>query len=790
VALAFGDVLGLGLSVIRRPDPASLILLNLAAAAGCLTAFWVGRRSGGIRLRVEPLLMLGFVAWGGLTLGVRGGVRSLAACSAEIGARSPTVATGILLNFVPPRSPVGDGSTDRGLVRSGLGQVTLLSGGRRCTLPDVRIFVRSSERSYRAGSHVIARGVWGTAGRGVLPRASRSYGWIGSVTLEETTPGPATSLRSTVRAGLARWRGRLSERLETRLSARTASIGKALLLADRATLRPEIRDTFVNAGIVHLLAISGLHIGLVAAALVWLIGLRVPGPRRLTGAAWLITFYVVLIGLPPSAVRAALTFWGYALAVRRGRPARVADVAALAATMAILAEPLIVLDPGFQLSFAGFAGVVIGARARPAWFGRLHRRLRSPARALLVSGAAFVATAPIAAAHFDRLVIASIPASPVATVLVALALPAMTLTALAPPPFYGLFAGAAEVLVAALIWVASAFAALPFRWAGPSVAVGTWLTFASFLALAADRVGRRRGAGVLATAAVLSIGSLAPGVRAALSRGTTLVCTLDVGQGDAAVVRTGEGRWLVFDAGPGPAPSAAGVRASDRNRFMADAGARVVVPFLQRHGARAIELLAVSHPHLDHFGGSAALLDAYPVRTVIDPAVPEPSPAYLGFLERTMIERTRWVGVAAGDRLRVDDVEIEVLWPVDPGAGDANEGSLGFVLTSGSFRYLNTGDAPVAVERAILDRWRGAFEPVDVLKLGHHGSHTSSALEWLRATRPQIAVISAGSGNRYGHPHAATLARVDSAGVQQVWRTDQEGTLCIEVRPDGWEIRR
>ena len=238
---------------------------------------------------------------------------------------------------------------------------------------------------------------------------------------------------------------------------------------------------------------------------------------------------------------------------------------------------------------------------------------------------------------------------------------------------------------------------------------------------------------------------------------------------------------------------------------MSDQGAAVVVPFLRRHGARAIELLAISHPHLDHFGGTAALFDAFPVRAVVDPAVREPSAAYLGFLERTLREPARWMSASAGDRFRVDDVEIDVLWPTDVAGLGANEGSLSFVLRIGEadgpdgdpraedesgrapFVYVNTGDAPQEVEAAILSRRDGPPD-ADLLKVGHHGSHTSSALAWLRATRPEIAVISAGRGNRYGHPHAVTLARLDSARVGRVWRTDRDGTLCIEVREDGWHV--
>ena len=607
-------------------------------------------------------------------------------------------------------------------------------------------------------------------------------GWIGGATLEPLeVPANAVGPRGLGRR-IIEWRAGLLARLDARLAPEHRAIGKALLLADRSTLDPATREAFVGAGIIHLLAISGLHVGLIGASLSWLIGLRVRGPRRLLYAAACTSAYVCLIGAPPSAVRAALMFWGWALAFRRARPARISDLAALAATLAILADPLIVTDPGFQLSFAGFTGVVFGGRVPlPRWLST--RRLRGIGRALAVSCGAFLVTAPIAAFHFDRIVIASIPASVVAGAVVGLALPALALTLVLPWGLWVLFAGAADVALGCLAAIASFFAGLPLSWAGPGLGPRAWAVAAALVALALDRT-RARAASASSRSGRAGITVAWPLVRAGLERGTALVCTLAVGQG-AAVVRTGAGRWLVFDAGPGSAFRTAGTAPGPP---MADAGSRVVVPFLRRMGARTVELFAISHPHLDHYGGAAAVFEALRVRRVLDPGVPEPSSSYLAFLERLQMEGATWHAPRAGDRLRIDDVELEILWPEGPAGSDANEGSLSFRLTVGGFRYVNTGDAGVEVEREILEHLAPLRPETDLLKLGHHGSRTSSSVEWLKATQPEIAVISAGTRNRYGHPHAVTLARLDSARVPRVWRTDLQGPLCVEVDARGWRI--
>jgi len=336
------------------------------------------------------------------------------------------------------------------------------------------------------------------------------------------------------------------------------------------------------------------------------------------------------------------------------------------------------------------------------------------------------------------------------------------------------------------VWIASLFASLPLSWSGPDLGLRAWLVVAASSALVLDRAKGRRGFGMLAVGGALAFAWAGPAVRGFGHRGEALICTLDVGQGDATVVRTGAGRWLVFDAGPGTGFGTDG--GSWGPRGSGEAGRRVVAPFLRAMGARTVELFALSHPHLDHFGGSAALFDEFRVRRVLDPGVPEPSTAYLGFLERVQEEGATWMAAQAGDRFTIDDVELEVLWPRGRVSQDANEGSLSFRLSVQGFRYINTGDAPILVELAILAGEKSAGLTTDLLKLAHHGSRTSTSLAWLRATRPELVVISLGVGNRYGHPHGVTLARLDSARVRRVWRTDLEGTLCITIDSHGWRI--
>jgi competence protein ComEC len=245
---------------------------------------------------------------------------------------------------------------------------------------------------------------------------------------------------------------------------------------------------------------------------------------------------------------------------------------------------------------------------------------------------------------------------------------------------------------------------------------------------------------------------------------------LDVGQGDGAVLRTPGGRWIVIDAGP----------AGERG----DAGRRVVAPFLERQGVRALAAIVVSHAHADHVGGVPALVGRFPVGVVIEPGGPVPDPAYIAFLGALDRDGIAWHPARSGERFTLDGVEFTVLHPSAEWAGwgeDVNEDSVVLLVRYGDFEALLTGDAGFAAEAML----RGKARRVDLLKVGHHGSRGSTGEELLDSLRPLAAVISVGR-NDYGHPSAETLARLDSRRVP-VLRTDRDGT--VSVTTDGTTMK-
>lgn len=781
-------------------------------------AFAAVRVEARYRVRGRSTLLAALaVGMTGTGLGLREGARAVASCAASLHSGDGVVVEGRLTTDLGPAVP-GLAATGAQWARLLLARAELAHRGRVCRLPRLSVRVLRPEAPRPAGHRVRVAGEWRRYGSGRRsgPRTPSHYGAVYGTLV----PHPPSARRRSAAAGaglLVAARARASRRLERLLPFDVAPASRALVLADRSELAPSVTRSFVDAGLAHLLAISGLHVGLLAAGVLWIAGLFLGTTARWVAAAIVTAGYVIWIGAPPAAMRASIVFAGWAAARIRGAPARLGDLLGWAGAASLIGSPLLLVHPGFQMSFAGVIGLWgggrVGARAAErlskldprSRAGRSVRRISGFARLLGASTGAFLLTAPLAVAHFGRIAPASVLSSLLGAPLVALALAGLFPALLLPEPIAILFAAGAVLPLRGLIGLSEGFARLPLHAAvSPPDAVG-WcalgLAAAGAIAMLSE-VRRVRARGLLALTAAVALWTAAPGVRALAGGRSTLLCTLAVGQGDAAVLRTRRGHWIVFDAGPGPGVAGAGISSAGGGRRFSsyDAGARVLVPFLRRHGARSVDLFVLSHPHLDHLGGAGSLLRAFPVRRVLDAGVPVPSTTYLRYLARLEEEGVRWLPARSGARLRLDEVEILVLAPSDSARGgpgpidtpDSNEVSMAVRVRIGAeFVYLNSGDAPARAEAEILSRWPADSLRADLLKLGHHGSRTSSSLAWISTTRPGVAVISSGAGNRYGHPHAATLARLDSAAVPSVWRTDRLGTLCVEVERDGeWRLRR
>ena len=569
-------------------------------------------------------------------------------------------------------------------------------------------------------------------------------------------PSPGARLRSSIaRASRALYGGR-------------APMVDALILGRRGGIDRTLQDRFAQSGLVHLLSISGFHVGVITA---WVFlacrALRVTRGKALGLAAAASVLYVAFLGWPAPATRAAAL--AVLLALSRIRQRRVEANALLLATClcVLLVDPWAIMDLGGWLS----AAALWGATTFSGW---TDRTLGASAwwRTLGSSVGATLATAPITAATLGAVAVVGIalnfPAIPVAAV----AVPGVLASLLIYPVSHGLaaaLAGGAGLALHLLELLATFGAAVPGGHSVGPAEPESALPWLVALGVSLWGMGRRNSlaeagrrwswaAAVVLWTSLLWVWAPRP---ANTGSGLTLHF-LDVGQGDGAAIRTPSGQWVVIDAGP-------------RGAYT-DAGRRVVVSFLAGQRVRELALLIVSHAHADHLGGVRSVLDRFPAGLVLEPGERVDDPLYYGFLDDLAAGPTPWHAARRGERFSLDGVQFTVLHP-DPvwdGWGeDVNEDSLVLLVEYGSFQALFAGDAGFPAEAEMRSR----APAVDLLKVGHHGSRGSTGDEWLDSLRPRAAIISVGQ-NKYGHPSAPALRRLRNHKVD-IWRTDRDGMVTV-----------
>jgi competence protein ComEC len=588
-------------------------------------------------------------------------------------------------------------------------------------------------------------------------------------------------------------RERAEEGLGRGMPAREAGLARGFVLGEDDDIDPRTEEDFRRAGLSHLLAVSGQNVTLLALlAMPLMAALGIPLRERLLWVLGLIVVYVPLAGAGPSIQRAGVMGAVGVLATLSGRRASRLYALLLALGITLAIDPGVAADIGWQLSFAAVTGIfLLAAPLREAIAARLGPGgwRRALAEGAAVTIAATLATAPLIAFHFETLSTTTLLANLLAMPAVA---PAMWLgmatAAFSQVPGLPLeLPNALNALLLGYIAQVAAWCGRP-SWAqvdirlGGAELAGCYLLIAA-AAMLALRLGRLRGLpvargrgggpaaprsggiatrrlrlGLAALAAMVLLAMLVrPGDDPAAARPTSglRVEVLDVGQGDAILLQPAGAAAVLVDGGP---------PGDDLARKLEDAG-------VERLGAAI-----VSHDQSDHIGGIEELLGHFPVARLVY--------ARLG---RQPLAAARAAGAvpmqaAAGTELRSGGLRLEVLWPPRelaaerlPGA-DPNQLALVLLVRWRDFSMLLTADAEA--EAVPLDPG-----PVDVLKVAHHGSDDAGLAGLLDRTRPQLAVISVGAGNSYGHPTATTLAILAGHGVRTL-RTDEDGTIEIDVERD------
>lgn len=610
----------------------------------------------------------------------------------------------------------------------------------------------------------------------VLRQVSTEEAWgrrvarTGAVALGTAWRAETGAWRCGVTGPLFAWRARVLARMH-HIGGAGGDLLEGIVLGDRRRLADTPADEdFRVLGLTHLVAVSGSHLALACAA-VAVVGGALRVPRRPLVLATLAAgaAYAAVTGMAFAALRSLMMLGVGSMGALSGR--RGDGIASLGAgVIAVLAvEPWSVYDIGLQLSVLAVGSLLLFGALATAWaeagVPRWGRTVAGPIALTLV---AQVVTVPVIASCFGMVSLLAPLANAYAGPMVSLALWAglagAVVVELVAPVGTWLMQSSAAVLQATA-WIAAWMASAP----GAAIAMGSgillvlvpvgaavtaWVVWPLPRSIAGARA-------VVASAVALTI---AAAVGPAGSRQASLV-VLDVGQGDAILLRDG-GRTMLVDGGPD--------EVSLRRA-------------LARHGVRRIDVLVLTHAHDDHTGGVPGLAQVADIGWTGYPAIDSDHFAWVDPRQGGASGFGDPRALAAGDTWRVGGTFVTVLWPPRECADElgTNDTSVILRLERGGFDAILAGDA----ERSALEGAASGFglEPVEVLKVPHHGSENGLTLEALALLSARDALISVGTGNDFGHPDASTLSMLEESGCR-VWRTDISGDLTVRVRKNGYGV--
>ena len=590
--------------------------------------------------------------------------------------------------------------------------------------------------------------------------------------VREIEPGPR------LWGGIQELRSAIRDRLRRGpFAPETTAVVAAILIGDRTLASPDTERAFRDAGTLHLMAVSGLHVGLLSLLVYGAAVLCGVARRHALGVLLIVLpLYAALCGGRPSVVRAVLMAVIVILGLRRGLSGAALNGLGLAALALLAFSPWNALDAGFQLSFGATLAIVAAFRPRdPAessWDppARWRSWILTPVGVTL---AAQAATFPIVAWHFGRVVfgglLVAVPAGLLGGPLLGLG---FAWLGLGDAPLIGeALAALLDIAASALIGLSEWGAALSFG-AFPVARPGTaWLLLWGVVAVIALIVrGRRR----IVPGLFLTGMALSTLLVRAPEDGVLRVTALDVGMGDALVLGLPEGGAVLVDAGT----------------FFDgwSAGEAVVVPFLAAAGHRRLESVLPTHGDLDHVGGFPAIFRDVRVQEVWEGrGTSEDERRAVRRMHREAADRG--IGVRelrTGERFELGGARFSVLLAGDHLTGRAarsNERSVVLAVDYAGRRLLLTGDAGEVTERILLRRYGAALRS-DVLKVGHHGSRFSTSPEFLGVVAPRVAIVSVRADPRRGLPDEGVLGRLRHGGAR-VLRTDRVGAVTVAIDGGG-----
>jgi len=584
-----------------------------------------------------------------------------------------------------------------------------------------------------------------------------------------------------------------------------SEVVRAIVLGESGQIAPAIWDAFRKTGTAHLLAVSGIHVGVIAAFAFWLCSMIINHfPKLLLAvhgtkvaavlaipATW---FYAELAGNSTSVLRASIMATAYLVALIIGRPRDILSAIALACIAILFIDPSSIFHASFQLSFIAVLGIVIFTAPIIRWYsGReidpLEKLTQSNVKESIIAwlilgvssaGGAWLVTMPWISYHFNLISLLTVPVN-------LIAVPIFNIIIL---PF-GLFGALISVLIpvvgqlalkisalainalTALLIPISKIDFLAIRIPTPSVAsMIIWNAAILLIALAIRKRFYRFPAIVVSIGAVLFIvWDIRPH-----NPDYARMVVIDVGQGQSILLEEKSGARALIDGG------------GSYGNSKIDIGESVVAKYLWKKGITSLDMVICTHPHPDHYGGLIYIINNFKVRKFIHPDLPAFESE--GYEQLVSSVKNKNIPILVVDRNSKDmdlgAISLSFLHPppeardgLGPfGVASGNDQSLVILAEYGKFRIFLPADAQKMAEHEVISKYKNISS--QVLMVPHHGSHSSSTQEFINAVAPQVAIISVGRYNMYKHPSPEVINRYDIAGIP-LFRTDRDGQVVVEA---------
>ncbi|PFP25496.1 DNA internalization-related competence protein ComEC/Rec2 [Bacillus sp. AFS073361] len=565
--------------------------------------------------------------------------------------------------------------------------------------------------------------------------------------------------------------------LESHFPVEIASLSAALIFGDTNLFDPDVLSAYQKTGLVHLLAISGLHVSLLIA-MVFYLGVRFGLTRQfmINFLLIILPIYVILTGSSPSVIRSGLMIFVVLLTVKWRTRLKLLplDAISLAFIAYLIVSPMVVFDAGFQLSFAVSLVIILSANSILTDYANHLTRM------LATSLVAQLGALPFLLYHYFEVSLIGIIANLVYIPLFSfLYLPGLYLLFFiqfifgTTPPFLTKFFLIMITVANHLIEYLADFTFFHFTPGRPNLIllITYILLLLAIFYLWESKTYPKRKAFLIFLSIMLVISQKSWNWLSPYGE----VTMIDVGQGDSILIHFphSKGTYLIDTGGTMHF-------AEEKWRERAEpfeVGRDVVVPFLKGKGITQIDKLILTHGDMDHIGGTVSIIKELKVKQIIMPAVVEPSSTELDIIKEAKKLNIPVIKVSAGDQWTNEENGFFIVSPEKDYKGERNGGSIAFIAQLGGVSWFFGGDLDQAGEEKIIHQFPHLH--IDVLKAGHHGSKTSSADTFINQIKPKVALISAGENNRFGHPHQEVLKRLEKTNTI-IFRTDLQGAITYK----------